>query len=84
MSKKKSTKVKSVKTKSKAKTSKAKVPDVTFDKNPIVNRAEPTLKEQTLNSITSILKHRMHPRELNQAVSEIKVVLESNGIIWGS
>jgi len=63
-----------------------KIPsDVTFNKNPIVlSRTEPTIKEQKLNEITAVLKHRMHPRELSVAVIEIRVILESAGIIWGS
>ena len=85
-------KVKQVVKKLKAKTSRTKVPrakvdkapaDVTFDVNPVVDaRAEPTVKEQRLNELATILKPKMHPREFADAMNEFKVAMDTNTIIW--
>jgi len=52
-----------------------KISDTTYD--PIVDRTESLFSnEEKLGMITSVLKGRMNPRELNDAVREIKTILE--------
>jgi len=91
MSKKKISKKKSIKKKSikkaekkmtpfgfddnKPKIKEDKVSDTTYD--PVVIKEPLFSNEEKLGMITSVLKNRMNPRDLNDAVREIKTILES-------